>query len=92
MIKVAIADDQLMVRQGIASLLSLRTDIQVVWQADNGEDALVKLAEHPVDILLTDIRMPVKNGVETVHALRNNGNDTRAVSYTHLTLPTIYSV
>jgi len=91
MIKVAIADDQLMVRQGIASLLSLRTDIQVVWQADNGEDALVKLAEHPVDILLTDIRMPVKNGVETVHALRNNGNDTRVIVLTTFDDPDLFT-
>ncbi|OFC72546.1 response regulator [Alteromonas confluentis] len=91
MIKVAIADDQLMVRQGIASLLSLRTDIQVVWQADNGEDALVKLAEHPVDILLTDIRMPVKNGIETVHVLRNNGNDTRVIVLTTFDDPDLFT-
>lgn len=91
MINVAIADDQLMVRQGIASLLSLRNDIQVVWQADNGEQALAKLDTQPVDILLTDIRMPVKNGIETVQTLREKGDHTRVIVLTTFDDPDLFT-
>ncbi len=91
MINVAIADDQLMVRQGIASLLSLRNDIQVVWQADNGEQALAKLDAQPVDILLTDIRMPVKNGIETVQTLREKGDHTRVIVLTTFDDPDLFT-
>ena len=91
MINVAIADDQLMVRQGIASLLSLRNDIQVVWQADNGEQALAKLDAQPVDILLTDIRMPVKNGIETVQSMREKGDHTRVIVLTTFDDPDLFT-
>ena len=91
MIDVAIADDQLMVRQGIASLLSLRNDIRVVWQADNGEQALARLAEQPVDILLTDIRMPVRNGIDTVQAMRTNGDETKVIVLTTFDDPGLFT-
>ncbi|GGF77618.1 response regulator [Alteromonas lipolytica] len=91
MIKVAIADDQLMVRQGIASLLSLRPDIVISWQADNGEQALAMLAQQPVDILLTDIRMPVKNGIETVQAMRERGDETKVIVLTTFDDPGLFT-
>ena len=78
MINVAIADDQALVRQGIGSLLSLFDDINVKWQAVNGDDALVKLADMPVDVLLMDIRMPVKSGIEALHTLNEQGDSARS--------------
>ena len=91
MINVAIADDQILVRQGIASLLSLRDDITITWQADNGEEALTKLDERPVDILLIDIRMPVKNGIETVKALRQAQNNTPVIVLTTFDDPALFT-
>lgn len=52
MIKVAIVDDQALVRQGIASLLSLTSGFNLSWQASDGETALTLLAQTPVDVLL----------------------------------------
>ncbi len=91
MINVAIADDQILVRQGIASLLSLRDDITITWQANNGEEALAKLVESPVDILLIDIRMPVKNGIETVKALRRAQNNTPVIVLTTFDDPALFT-
>lgn len=91
MINVAIADDQILVRQGIASLLSLRDDITITWQADNGEEALTKLDKCPVDILLIDIRMPVKNGIETVKALRQAQNNTPVIVLTTFDDPALFT-
>ncbi|MBT79637.1 MAG: DNA-binding response regulator [Alteromonadaceae bacterium] len=91
MINVAIADDQILVRQGIASLLSLRDDITITWQANNGEEALTKLDERSVDILLIDIRMPVKNGIETVKALRQAQNNTPVIVLTTFDDPALFT-
>ena len=70
MINVALVDDQLLVRQGIAGLLSMSDDIQVIWQADDGEQALTQVAEQKPDVMLLDIRMPKLNGIEVVKKLR----------------------
>jgi len=78
-IKVALVDDQQLVRQGIASLLALSNDITVIWQAENGEQALNYLS-NPTnefvtpDVLLLDIRMPKMDGIELVKQLRAQGN------------------
>ncbi len=74
LIKVALVDDQDLVRQGVAGLLSLSDNIEVLWQADNGEQAMDKLVLEQPDVMLLDIRMPKMNGIELVKALREQGN------------------
>lgn len=76
MIKVALVDDQQLVRQGIAGLLSLCDDLSIIWQAEDGEDAQQKLNnnEKKPDVMLLDIRMPKVNGIELVKILRAQGN------------------
>jgi len=76
-IKVVLVDDQDLVRQGIAGLLSLSDKIEVLWQATNGQDALTLIAEKNdqlPDVMLLDIRMPKMNGIELVKKLRDQGN------------------
>jgi len=72
-IKVALVDDQDLVRQGIAGLLALSDKIEVLWQATNGEDALELIEQQP-DVMLLDIRMPKMNGIELVKKLREQGS------------------
>lgn len=91
MINVAIADDQMLVRQGIASLLSLCANINVCWQADNGQDAVEKVALQPVDVLLMDIRMPVKNGIEALQDLRDKGDMTKVIILTTFDEPAMFT-
>jgi len=74
MIKVALVDDQQLVRQGIAGLLTLSEDINIIWQAEDGEQAQLKLKEQQPDVLLLDIRMPKLSGIELVKILRSQGN------------------
>ncbi|WP_030957882.1 response regulator [Streptomyces sp. NRRL S-378] len=63
-IKVMIADDQMMVRQGFTVLLDAQPDIEVVGQAVDGADAVAKAAELAPDVVLMDIRMPGMGGIE----------------------------
>ena len=76
MINVALVDDQQLVRQGIAGLLSLSENISILWQAENGEHAqqLLQEIEQKPDVMLLDIRMPKVNGIELVNLLRAQGN------------------
>ncbi|SFN41615.1 response regulator [Mycetocola miduiensis] len=63
-IRVIVADDHPIVRSGIASLLSLADDIEVVAEAANGAEAVALAQEHRPDIVLMDLRMPVAGGAE----------------------------
>lgn len=82
MIKVGLVDDQQLVREGIAGLLSLGGKTQVIWQAQNGAQALENISVQPVDILLADIRMPVMDGISLVQALRERGDLTPVMMLT----------
>ncbi|MEU5420504.1 response regulator [Streptomyces sp. NPDC020799] len=63
-IRVLIADDQMMVRQGFTVLLNAEPGIEVVGQAVDGLDAVAKVAELAPDVVLMDIRMPGLGGIE----------------------------
>lgn len=73
MIRVFIADDQLLVRQGIRTLLEMDGGIAVVGEADDGVEAAARVPSTPVDVLLLDIRMPRKSGVEVLRELAAAG-------------------
>ncbi|KWT63488.1 LuxR family transcriptional regulator [Streptomyces albus subsp. albus] len=68
-IRVLIADDQVMVRQGFTVLLDAEPGIEVAGQAVDGLDALDKAAELAPDVVLMDIRMPGLNGIEATRRL-----------------------
>lgn len=74
MISVGLADDQVLVREGIARLIELSGAARTLWQCDSGEDALHKLREAPVDVFICDIRMPGMDGITAVKRLRGAGN------------------
>ncbi|MGI2164549.1 response regulator [Shewanella oncorhynchi] len=73
-INVGLVEDQQLVRQGIASLLAISDNIRVLWQAEDGQDALKKLASNPVDVLLSDIRMPNLDGIAMLKQIRQSAN------------------
>ena len=69
MIRVLIADDQTLIRQGIRTLLEMDRDIAVVGEAADGAQAIAAVLATPVDVLLLDIRMPRPDGLEVLRAL-----------------------
>jgi DNA-binding NarL/FixJ family response regulator len=69
LIHVLLADDQTLVRQGIRSLLALTPDIRVVAEAEDGEAALSLIETTQLDVLLLDVRMPKKTGLDVLAAL-----------------------
>lgn len=81
-IRVALADDQEMVREGIKSLLALSGKVDVVLEAPNGARLLESLAGVPVDVLVMDVRMPVRDGIETLRELRRSGSALPVVMLT----------
>ncbi|MFE6282550.1 response regulator [Streptomyces sp. NPDC057877] len=68
-IRVLIADDQQMVRQGFTVLLNTQPDIEVTGQAVNGLDAVAKVGELVPDVVLMDIRMPELGGIEATRRI-----------------------
>jgi DNA-binding NarL/FixJ family response regulator len=68
-IRVVIADDQQMVRQGFSVLLNTKPDIDVIGQAVDGLDAITKVAELAPDVVLMDIRMPELGGIEATRRI-----------------------
>ena len=81
-IRLALADDQALVRGGLKALLSGFPRLQVVLEAGDGESLLVALAATPVDVVLSDIRMPGLDGFGLVRALRERGDATPVVLLT----------
>jgi DNA-binding NarL/FixJ family response regulator len=63
MIRVLLVDDQDLFRQGLASLLGLEEDLEIVGQACNGEEAIAQATLTQPDVILMDVRMPVCDGV-----------------------------
>ena len=69
MIRVAVADDQALVRGGFSVLLRTADDIEVVGEAADGEAAVELVARERPDVILMDIRMPVMDGVEATRRI-----------------------
>lgn len=73
MIRVLLVDDQKLVRQGFALMLSIEDDIEVVGQAGNGEEAIALAEELRPDVILMDVQMPVLDGIAATDAIVERG-------------------
>jgi DNA-binding NarL/FixJ family response regulator len=74
MIRIGLADDQSLVRNGFAALLDAEDDMTVVGQVSNGEEAVQLAAQEKPDVLLMDIRMPVLDGIEATRRIADRAD------------------
>lgn len=86
-IRVLLAEDQTMLRGALAALLALEPDITVVAEAANGREALRLARENPSDVIVTDIEMPERTGLELAADLKQSGSPTRVIILTTFARP-----
>lgn len=87
MIDVVIAEDQTMLRDALATLMSLEGDIEVTGAAATGREALDLVRRHTPDVLVTDIEMPGLTGLELAAQLKRDGVKTRVLIVTTFDRP-----
>ncbi|WP_139957520.1 response regulator transcription factor [Flavicella sediminum] len=78
-IRIILADDHLLVRNGIKSLLEAESTLDVIGEASNGKEALELAKETNPDILIIDVRMPIMDGIEAVGYLSDYAPNTKAI-------------
>jgi len=78
-IKVVLADDHVVVRNGIKMLLESAGEISVIGEASNGQEALEVVKQLQPDVLIIDIRMPIMNGLEATSKLGSYSDKTKAL-------------
>lgn len=78
-LRVIIADDHAVVRQGIRGVLEEVEGLSVVAEAGDGEEALALTREHEPDVVVLDVTMPGKTGLEVARELRDSGSETRVL-------------
>lgn len=71
-IKVMLADDHILMREGIRQLLECDDSVEIVGEVSNGEQCMQMIRKVKPQVLLLDINMPVKNGIEVLKEIRNN--------------------
>jgi DNA-binding NarL/FixJ family response regulator len=80
--KVLIADDQRVVREGLATIVSAFPGTEVVGLAGDGNEAIRLAAEHSPDVILMDLRMPITDGVEATRQIRESQPNIQVVVLT----------
>lgn len=68
-IRVLLADDHTIVREGVSALLEISPEIEIVGEAGNGNEAMEIARKHPVDLILMDLDMPVMGGLEATKSI-----------------------
>lgn len=83
-ITLLLADDHLIVREGLRAVIETQTDFEIVGEASNGLEAVKLLTESSpsIDVLLLDLDMPLMDGLEVIQALRQNEISTKVIVFT----------
>jgi len=81
-IRVLIADDQPVVRDGLVMMLGLIDEIEIVGTAENGAQAVQLAGESTPDVVLMDLRMPDLDGVQATRTIRSTGSETQVLVLT----------
>ena len=80
MIRVLLADDHKLVKDGLRALISTEVDIKIVGDCENGSQVLTLLDQLPVDIILMDISMPGMDGIRSTELIRTKHPNVRVIA------------
>lgn len=78
-VKVAIADDHVLFRKGLITILELDDNIEIVLDADNGKDLIEKLESNLPEVILMDLKMPVMDGMEATKIIKEKHPDIKVL-------------
>lgn len=81
-IRVMIVDDHELIREGLSRIIDMEEDIEVVYRAKSGQEAIDSLKNISVDLILLDINMPNMNGIETLKKLKKSHSKIKVVMLT----------
>jgi NarL family two-component system response regulator LiaR len=81
-IRVLLVDDHAVVRQGLKMFLRLDPDLEIVGEAENGEEAIRLVRDQNPDVVLMDLLMPVMNGIDAITHIRHEYPDTEVIALT----------
>lgn len=81
-IRILLADDHPIVRRGMVSILNIEDDIEVIGEAENGEEAVTRTLSLKPDVVLMDLQMPVVDGVEAIRRIRAKMPDAKILILT----------
>src|SRR5258707_1382802 len=81
-IRILLADDHMVMRQGLRDLLQHQPELTIIAEANNGREAVELYRNHRPDILLTDIEMPLMDGITALAAIRTEYPDARGILLT----------
>jgi len=81
-IKILIADDHDIIRQGLKRIISFEEDMKIVAEAENGERALKLINQHELDVVLLDCNMPLINGIEVLESIKKQGDKIKVIMLT----------
>jgi DNA-binding NarL/FixJ family response regulator len=82
MIRLLLVDDESLIRRGLKALLSLETDLEIVAEAENGQDAIAQVEKLQPDVILMDIRMPIMDGVAATRQICQQCSTTKVLILT----------
>lgn len=81
-IRIVIVDDHSVVRQGLRMFLSLDPELEVVGEANNGQEAIEQVIKLKPDVVLVDLLMPVMDGITATQIIRQEHSDTEVIALT----------
>ena len=77
--KVAIVDDSKFIRMVISQIIKSHPNVKIIWEAENGEKALLENEKDVADLIISDMEMPVMDGVELLRSLRENNQTSECI-------------